>query len=147
MKLIKSTAVLFVLTAFLLPSTGFVFYLHQCRSMSTVELSLDGSNSCCTAPSGIPGNIQNHTDTGNCSHQTSVSKQTCCEDSRLFVKIDSDYLASFSKVFQSYISLIIRLNDSGPSPVLHAHLLPGERTNSPDPPWQDILLVTSSLRL
>ncbi|MBW6490294.1 MAG: hypothetical protein K0B15_03760 [Lentimicrobium sp.] len=151
MKIIKNIAILLMLAAYILPASGVAFFMHHCSSMATVELSLQGNNSCCAAPTAQScvfqdNAVSSHNDV-NSTRQTVINKQSCCEDSRLFLKIESDYLASLFKVLQPDISIIDRIGDTDLSPVLYSEKLLRESPSSPDPPGLEILLVTSSLRL
>jgi hypothetical protein len=150
-KFLKNIAVLIVLVAFLVPASGIMVFLHHCSAMGTTELSVDGSNSCCSVPVNLFMAVEHNecaiSHEGNCTHHTFFSKQACCEDSRLFVKIDANYLSSSFKVLQPDVAILAFFNSVESSAVLLAGTLSGILIDSPDPPWSDILLVTSSLRL
>jgi hypothetical protein len=150
-KFLKNIAVLIVLVAFLVPASGIVVFLHHCSAMGTTEVSVDGSNSCCSEPVSLFRAVEHNecaiTHEGNCTHHTFFTKQACCEDSRLFIKIDADYLSSLFKVLQPDIAILAIFNSLESNAVLFAGTLSGVSIDSPDPPWGDILLVTSSLRL
>lgn len=140
-----------VLVAFMVPASGIMVFLHQCKAMGTTEMSIDGTNSCCSMPLNLFKAIDHNgctiTHGGNCTHHIFITKQACCEDSRLFVKIDSDYLSSLIKVLHPDIAIVAIFNNVEPNTVLYAGKLSGISTDSPDPPWGDILVLTSSLRL
>jgi len=150
-KFLKNIAVLIVLVAFLVPASGFMVFLHHCSAMETTEMSLDGSNSCCSEPVNLFKAIEHSgcaiSHEGNCTHHTFITKQTCCEDSRLFVKIDANYLSSVFKVLQPDVAILALFNNAELHTVLLAGALSGISTDSPDPPGRDLLLVTSSFRL
>ena len=153
MKLLKNIAVISVLVAFLLPASGVMLFMHHCQSMETTEVSMDGSNSCCTVPSGLfrtiteqPGDsCIEHQD--NCTHHTYLSSQACCVDGRVFVKIESDYLTTFYKALQPDFNAIEVVEKQPLTALSLAGFIFHNNTSAHDPPGQEIYLRVSSLRL
>lgn len=146
LKALKNTAVILLLVAFLLPASGVLVFMHQCRSMGTTALSFDGSNGCCQ-----PGVV----DKTACSafvqdrhnHDTQISKQACCEDSQLFVKINLDYLTTAYNTFHTDIISIELPGFSELKSDAFAVILKGQVADTPDPPGSDTYLINASLRL
>lgn len=146
LKALKNTAVILLLVAFLLPASGVLVFMHQCRSMGTTALSLDGSSGCCQTRAA--GNQ-------SCSavvppqhnHGLQISKQACCEDSQFFVKINLDYLTTAYNTFHTDIITIELPGFSGLNTVAFAGILQGLIADTPDPPGNDTYLINASLRL
>lgn len=142
----KNTAVILLLVAFLLPASGVLVFVHQCRSMGTTALSLDGSNGCCKTR-----NIENSAcaipSKDHHNHLTNLSKQACCEDSHLFVKINLDYHTTAYNTFHTDLISIELPGFSGLKTVAFAGILQGLITDTPDPPGSETYLFNSSLRL
>jgi hypothetical protein len=149
---LKKTAILLLLAAFLVPASGMLVFMHHCRAMGTLELSIDGSNSCCTSHQGLfMAPAENLCELasagdGSCSHKAHFSKQSCCEDDRLFVKIVDNYLSASGFFFQKDITEI-ELSGLPGSSILTAVSLPLHLLDAPDPPGNDTWLKVSSLRL
>lgn len=151
MKLLKNIAIITVLSAFLLPASGVMLFMHHCQSMETTEVSIDGTNSCCPTPSGLFRTIE-HNDCsiehqGNCSHHTFLTKQACCVDGRLFIKIGSEYLISFYKTIQPDFTVIEEVDNQPLTALSLSGFIFHNTTSAHDPPGRDIYLRVSSLRL
>ena len=154
MKLLKNIAVITVLVAFLLPASGVMLFMHHCSSMETTEVSMDGSNSCCPAPTGLFRTLTSdqpddccveHQE--SCTHHAYLSKQACCADGRVFVKIDSDYLITFYKTLQPDFNAIEVIEKQPLTTLSLAGFIFHSNTSAHDPPGQEIYLRVSSLRL
>lgn len=151
MKLLKNIAVISVLVAFLLPASGVMLFMHHCSSMETTEVSMDGSNSCCPAPSGLFKTLE-HNDCsiehkGSCTHHTFITNQACCVDGRLFIKIGSDYLTTFYKTLQPDFNFVEVAEKQPLTELSLAGFVFHNSTSSHDPPGHEIYLQVSSLRL
>lgn len=149
---LKNTAIMLMLAAFLLPASGIIVFMHHCRAMGTLELSIDGSNSCCHSQQGLfkaPARelceLASAVD-GSCSHEAHFSKQSCCEDGRVYLKIIDNYLSASGPLFQKDITEI-ELSGLPGSSILTAVSLPLRSLDAPDPPGNDTWLKVSSLRL
>lgn len=149
---LKKTAILLLLAAFLVPASGMLVFMHHCRAMGTLELSMDGSNSCCSAHHGLFMSsardlceLASAVD-GSYSNEASFSKQSCCEDGRLFVKIVDNYLSASGPLFQKDFTEI-ELSGLPGSSILTAVSLPLGLLDAPGPPGNDTWLKVSSLRL
>lgn len=153
MKLLKNIAVISVLVAFLLPASGVMLFMHHCSSMATTEISMDGSNSCCQTPSGLFRTITEQPaescieHQGNCTHHDYLTKQACCADGHLFVKIESDYLNTFYKTLQPEFNTIEVIERQPLSALSLAGFIFHNTTSAHDPPGLEIYLQVSSLRL
>ncbi len=154
MKVLKNIAVISVLVAFLLPASGVMLFMHHCSSMETTEVSVDGTNSCCPAPSGLFHTLTSDQPDNccvahqeSCTHHTFISKQACCADGRLFVKIESDYLNTFYKALQPDYNAI-EVTDKQPHTALSlVGFIFHNSTRADHPPGLEIYLQVSSLRL
>ena len=151
MKLLKHIAVITVLLAFLLSASGVMLFMHHCQSMETTEVSIDGTNSCCPAPTGLfrttehnDCSIEHH---GNCTHHAFLTKQSCCTDGRLFVKIGSDYLTTFYKTLQPNLTAIEATDNQSLTAVSLTEFITPNTARVHDPPGREIYLRVSSLRL
>lgn len=152
MKLLKNIAVISVLVAFLLPASGVMLFMHHCSSMQTTEVSMDGSNSCCTTHSGLFRSSEQFDDSciehqHNCTHHTYISEQDCCVDGRIFVKIDSDYLNTFYKTLQPDFNAIEVVEKQPLTALSLSGFIFHNTTRAHDPPGLEIYLQVSSLRL
>ena len=110
---LKKTIILLMLAAFLVPASGMLVFMHHCRAMGTLELSIDGSNSCCShqqslfmSPAQDLCELASAAD-GRCSHAAHFSKQACCEDGTIYVKIIDNYLSASGFFFQKDITEIV----------------------------------------
>lgn len=149
---LKKTIILLMLAAFLVPASGMLVFMHHCRAMGTLELSIDGSNSCCShqqslfmSPAQDLCELASAAD-GRCSHAAHFSKQACCEDGRIYVKIIDNYLSASGFFFQKDITEI-ELSGLPGSSIPTAVSLPLRTLDAPDPPGTDTWLIVSSLRL
>ncbi|HPG34330.1 MAG: hypothetical protein H6541_12650 [Lentimicrobiaceae bacterium] len=149
--LIRNIAVLLVLVAFLLPSTGVLVFLHHCKSKGTIQASLDGSNTCCktrsslfkaTEPDVCALAHENH-----CTHHSFLAQETCCDDTHFYVKINMEYLSEMSQSFQANVFAIELPGVPEIHPVYLADLPPGIIPDWPVPPDIGTYLKVSSLRL
>lgn len=151
MKQFKVIAIFLVLVAYLIPASGVMVFLHHCNAMNTTEISLDGSNSCCSISHGgcpIPGKTDlADSHGGTLIHQAFIEKQSCCKDEKLFVKLSFLHLSTFIKdltpqvavleLDQELFSMLPEISDEI---ALFA-------CDSPDPPIDEVILITSSFRL
>lgn len=150
MKTIRRILVLFALAAFLVPVSGIMVFVHHCRSMETTGYSLDGYDACChSSPSVFVEHKAPACDVahpGHCTHHTFIDGQTCCSDSRIYVKIVLDYLAShdYSPLVASEIILPGIVN---PEPANSFFLKRLYTQLSHSPPGPDPWLRLSNLRL
>jgi|GEM_PF-1502060 len=88
-RIVKQLAVFLLLGAFILPSTGFLLFVHQCQTMGKTQISVDGYSACCGKSGShmqcsliVPSEIHK-------THQLSLQKETCCRDTHLFVKVNT----------------------------------------------------------
>lgn len=151
MKQVKTIAIFLVLAAYLIPASGVMVFLHHCNAMNTTEISLDGSNSCCNISHGtcmIPGKTDLAVLHGEgLIHQTFLEKQSCCKDEKLFVKLSLLHLSTFVKDLtpqvavlefdQELFSMLPEISDE----------IANIACDSPDPPIDEVILITSSFRL
>ncbi len=150
-KVIKNIAVVLLLISFMVPASGVLVFIHECSTIGSTEFSVDGSNSCCDTHSSIFMVVDQDecaiSHKGHCTHHTFLSNESCCKDSRLFVKISFDYLTSVSKIFNSDVRFHelpdFLLSEPKSYNETHAEILDG----SLHPPGIDTYLFTSSLRL
>lgn len=154
MKLLKNIAVISVLVAFLLPASGIMLFLHHCSGMGTTEVSIDGKNSCCSAPFELFRTLSSEQPDDcciehqeNCTHHTYISQQDCCVDGRIFIKIDSDYLTTFYKTLQPDFSAIEVVEKQPLTALSLSGFVFHNTTSAHDPPGLEIYLKVSSLRL
>ncbi|NTW23405.1 MAG: hypothetical protein HGA37_01795 [Lentimicrobium sp.] len=150
-KVIKNIAVILLLVSFLVPASGVLVFIHECSSVGSTELSIDGSNSCCDAHSSLFLEIVKDecaiSHQGHCTHHTFLNNESCCKDSRLFVKIGLDYLASVSKIFNADVRFFELPDSFLVEPSGFNDIRAEVFIDSPHPPGIDTYLFTSSLRL
>lgn len=151
MKMLKNIAALLLLVAFMLPASGLMLFWHHCRSMETMEVSIDGTNSCCASPVELFRSIE-HNDCsiehpGICADQTIFKNESCCEDGHTLVKISNEYLATFSQTIQPFFTAIDLFDHQTPSPIFLDRLISESIAKPFSPPGRDTWLLVSSLRL
>ncbi|MDY0102693.1 MAG: hypothetical protein RBS07_07115 [Lentimicrobium sp.] len=151
MKMLKNIAVLLLLVAFMLPASGLMLFWHHCQSMETMEVSLDGTNSCCANPVKLFRSVE-HNDCSiehpdNCTDHTFFKNESCCEDGHTFVKISNEYLATFSQIIQPFFTAIDLFDHQTPSPIFLNGLISENTDHYFAPPGRDTWLLVSSLRL
>lgn len=150
-KMIKNFAVLLLLISFMVPASGVLVFIHQCSSLGSTEFSVDGSNSCCDKHSSVFMEIDKEecaiSHEGSCTHHTFLNRESCCKDSRLFVKINFDYLTSVYKIFNSDVRFLELPDFLLPEPKGYTDIHAVAFASSLHPPGIDTYLFTSSLRL
>lgn len=151
MKQVKTIVIFLILAAYFIPATGVMVFLHHCNAMNTTEISLDGCNSCCNISHGkckISGKTDLAVSPGEgLIHQTFLEKQSCCKDIKLFVKLIILHLSTFLKDLtpqiavlefdQELFSMLPEVSDE----------IADVSCDSPDPPIDEVILITSSFRL
>lgn len=150
-KVLKNIAIILLLATFLLPASGMLVFIHHCQSMGITLHSFDGSNSCCRKDDGLfrtmDQNVNLSSLSGNRFNDTFISKKPCCSDSRLFIKINQNYLSSVYKTFHANVLLVELPDFTHIRPVIYSLNLRGAVSDTPDPPGTDTYLFTSTFRL
>lgn len=151
MKMLKNIALILLLAAFMLPASGLMLFWHHCRSMETMEVSLDGTNSCCATPVKLFRSVE-YSDCsiehpGNCTNDTFLKNESCCENGHTFLKISNEYLATYSQTIQPIFAAIDLFDHQAPSPIFLDKLISENSFHPLAPPGLDTWLLVSSLRL
>ena len=151
-RILSKVCLLLLLTAYLVPSTGILLYVHHCETRGISEASLDGSSSCCPSERSMflhtePEPCHQHESPG-CTHHTFLDNEPCCSDTHVYIRIVPDYVASNQKTleFQGMVTICVQQL----MPVLPQGNQPwGKRVFAKAffPPGQESYLLNSSLRL
>lgn len=89
---VKRIVSIFLLLVFILPASGIILYVHHCSMSNSTSISSSSPESCC---GGSSCSLPLESSHGN---ETVISKQACCSDSQVFVKLGYHLFAQAIKV-------------------------------------------------
>ncbi len=142
--ILKRILSILLLVIFLIPSAGILIYMRHCNSSGKTQLSIESLN-CCPKHSLVSQNAVNEDNLLNSYAKHTFSKGPCCDNANVYIKLG--FHLAVDRLLVNPLPAIITTQKYEISSVMVS--LSQKRNDGwmNYPPWQEVYLKNSSLRL